>query len=242
VASFALNARRLIETPTTARYLKAIETGQINRHIGGTLRNVALWVEQSLIIRLMIRVPLRQRNIREMRLYHNLLRRPDGTWMLTYRGTELKMSHRNGRENCVSYTFPPELQELLEDWLARWRPLVVNAAGAPFVFVTRNGNPIDMKLLRQWLMTTTWAFNGVAVNPHMLRHIWATEYIKSTHDIIGAAYMLGDTVQTVLKHYAHLLDADAEVRAMQWLRTRLAQDPESTLPSNPDTPPQGQDK
>lgn len=28
--------------------------------------------------------------------------------------------------------------------------------------------------------------------------------------------MLGDTVYSVLKHYAHLLDADTEARAMQW--------------------------
>ena len=67
----------------------------------------------------------------------------------------------------------------------------------------------------------TWKFSGVPVNPHMIRDIWATEYIKSTRDIIGAAYMLGDTVETVLKYYAHLLDADAEERAVQWLTTRL---------------------
>jgi hypothetical protein len=67
----------------------------------------------------------------------------------------------------------------------------------------------------------TWKFSGVPVNPHMICDIWATEYTKSTRDIIGAAYMLGNTVEMVLKYYAHLLDADAEERAVQWLTTRL---------------------
>jgi hypothetical protein len=68
----------------------------------------------------------------------------------------------------------------------------------------------------------TYKFTDVAVNPHMMRDIWATEYIKATRDIAGAAYILGNTVEVVLKHYAHLLDADAEARASQWLSQAIS--------------------
>ena len=36
--------------------------------------------------------------------------------------------------------------------------------------------------------------------------------IKRTGDFIGAAKRLGDTIETVMKHYAHLLDDEAEAK------------------------------
>ncbi len=55
----------------------------------------------------------------------------------------------------------------------------------------------------------------------MVRTIWATEYIKATSNLIDAAFMLGDTVETVLKHYAKLLDQDCGKRASQWVAKTL---------------------
>lgn len=63
------------------------------------------------------------------------------------------------------------------------------------------------------------------MNPHMVRTIWATEYIKSTRNFIDAAYMLGDRVETVLKSYAKLLDQDCEKRARAWLSRTLKDEP-----------------
>jgi hypothetical protein len=63
------------------------------------------------------------------------------------------------------------------------------------------------------------------MNPHMVRTIWATEYIKSTKNFIDAAYMLGDTVETVLHSYADLLDEDCEKRAIAWLSRTLTDEP-----------------
>src|SRR5438874_7099622 len=65
------------------------------------------------------------------------------------------------------------------------------------------------------------------MNPHMVRTIWATEYIKSTRNFIDAAYMLGDRVETVLKSYAKLLDQDCEQRARAWLSRTLKDEPPS---------------
>ena len=83
----------------------------------------------------------------------------------------------------------------------------------PYVFITRKGRPRTEESIGNLVTSTTWRFIGIAVNPQTIRSIWATESIKTTRDIAGAAYMLGNTVQMVLKHYAHLLDAEAEQRA-----------------------------
>lgn len=65
------------------------------------------------------------------------------------------------------------------------------------------------------------------MNPHMIRTVWATEYIKSTKNFIDAAYMLGDRVETVLHSYANLLDEDCGKRANSWLSTTLKDEPPS---------------
>jgi integrase len=61
----------------------------------------------------------------------------------------------------------------------------------------------------------------VAVTPHMFRDIFATEYLnENPGDAAGVARRLGNTVATVYRHYAHLLNASADARADSWLRSK----------------------
>jgi Phage integrase family len=225
---YPLHAQRLLDTAYARKIHARLDDPHVYPELRGRpLRGIAFYVGVSLILRLLVRIPLRQRNIREMRLERNLIRLPDGTWRITFRGAELKIAQRRGREHQVTYTFPPDLQGLLEEWLTVWRPRLAKPADT-HVFVTGRGTPFTVGDLYTLICRTTWKFSGVAVNPHLIRDIWATEYIKSTRDLVGAAYMLGDTVEIVLQHYAHLLDAEAEQRATEWLRTWL---PDETSPT-----------
>jgi Phage integrase family len=233
---YPLHAQRLLDTAYARKIRARLDDPQAHPELRGRpLRGTAFYVGVSLILRLLVRLPLRQRNIREMRLGRNLIRLPDGTWRITFRGAELKIAQRHGREHQVTYAFPPDLQELLEEWLTVWRPRLVKPADT-HVFVTGRGTPFTVGDLYTLICRTTWKFSGVAVNPHLIRDIWATEYIKSTRDVVGAAYMLGDTVEIVLQHYAHLLDAEAEQRATAWLRTQLSDEtspPAATADARP---------
>jgi hypothetical protein len=213
---YPFNAKRLLEY----EYARRLYRG---RRASGSMRRIAIWVELSLIIRLLVRIPLRQRNIRELQLGQNLIppSTPTGTWQIRFRGAELKVGYRHGRENILVHNIPSAIQGLLEEWLTRWRPLLLKEANDPYVFLTEKGNPFRPEGLYSAITRTTWKFSGVRMNPHLIRDIWATEYIKSTRDLIGAASRLGDTVESVLRHYAHLLDADAESRASDWLQGRL---------------------
>ena len=56
----------------------------------------ALRFQQGLMLKFLVRVPLRQRNLREMRLEDNLFKDDSSHWQLYFRGSELKIGTRQG--------------------------------------------------------------------------------------------------------------------------------------------------
>jgi hypothetical protein len=51
----------------------------------------------------------------------------------------------------------------------------------------------------------------------MIRTVWTTEYIRETGDFFNAAIMLNDTLETVIKTYAHLRDENVATKVYQWV-------------------------
>jgi hypothetical protein len=167
------------------------------------------------------------------------LYRKEGKWYIRFQSAELKISHVKGRVNRVEHPFPEDLVDLLQEWLSQWRAILIScqkesgigaekvAAGQEFVLLNSVGTPLTIQQVTWAYESATYRFSGIAMNPHMVRTIWATEYIKSTKNFIDAAYMLGDKVETVLHSYAHLLDEDCGKRASSWLSTVLKDEPQS---------------
>lgn len=202
-------------------------------------RGLATDVLTSLLIGLEIRIPFRQRNLREM-LWNpqnpengqNLYLR-HGSWHLRFSGLELKIPFVKGAVHSVEHEFPSDLVSLLEEWLRRWRPIQLlgqktrhrgsecSRNGQELVFLNMAGGPLVANGVNETFNRATYKFTGIAVNVHMIRTIWATEYIKDTKNVVDAAFMLGDTVETVLKSYAKLLDQDCGKRASEWVTKRL---------------------
>lgn len=249
---YPLNALRLSELcPATQYAVRQTPNEMPNRRYTAssngykrgyrTFRFYGLRVLQSLLIRLLVRIPLRQRNLREM-LWHpscpsegrNLYKK-DGVWRLRFVGAELKVEEVKGEVNSISYDFPVDLVELLEEWLYKWRRIIIEGQKGrylhaertsneqEFAFLNSRGRPLQLPQVTTWFERATYKFTSVAVNPHMIRTIWATEYIKSTRNFADAAYMLGDTVETVIKTYAKLLDEDCSKRASEWINQRLSE-------------------
>jgi hypothetical protein len=168
----------------------------------------------------------------------NLYQR-SGQWHLRFSGNELKIPFLKGELHSVAHPFPVGLVNLLEEWLWTWRPLLAAGAtgsehgnersmnGQEFVFLNLRGGPLSGKQVTDSFQSATYRLTGIAVNPHMVPTIWATEYINATRNLIDAAYMLGDTVETVLKSYAKLLDQDCGKRASEWLAKTLGNEPPS---------------
>jgi hypothetical protein len=84
-----------------------------------------------------------------------------------------------------------------------WRPLLPGH-NRPELFTVWTKRPFTANALNTEVKKAIFSYTGRATNIHRLRDIWATEFIEQTQDFPLAASMLGDTVETVLRHYMHL--------------------------------------
>jgi integrase len=223
---YPLNEERLktsLYARTVAQHIKDPEHFPMCHGWSSSFTKTAWKGQMSIIIRLLARLPLRQRNIREMRLNHNLKRTADGRWEIHFRGKELKVAMRQGRENEVRYLFPEELCFQLDEFLKVWRPCLLGAApDCQMVFINRYGKPLTSNLLNAMYTRTVYRVLGKYTTIHMARDAWASDYLDATGDVAGAADRLGDTPQTVLLHYAHILKRRTADRTGQWITGHLA--------------------
>jgi hypothetical protein len=195
-----------------------------HRHQGehrGSLR--ATRFQRGLILKLLVRIPLRQRNVREMQLGTNLYE-DQGHWHLHFSGSELKVGERRGRINTyhVDLTdYCPDLLPVLTEFLQVYRPRLPGAAASKLCFLTRRGRPFTDIGLRAELASTVAMRTGQRFYPHLIRTIWATEYLKATQDFTTAATMLGDTLPVVMRTYYEIVHEDQHAKAKAFLSTAL---------------------
>ena len=69
------------------------------------------------------------------------------------------------------------------------------------VFTTKTGRPFSAYALNAEFKKTVYAYTGRVMNIHLVRDVWANEYIAATGDVATAAVILGDTVETVIRCY-----------------------------------------
>jgi len=160
----------------------------------------------GLMLKLLVRVPLRQRNLREMQLDRNLFQDPQtGHWVLEFVGDQLKIGTRGQQANVYSVNltnYCPEWLPYLTEWLAAHRPKLPNAATSPYVFLTQYGSPYTKGKLGGEISKTVMRRTGQRFYPHLIRTVFTTEYLDANHgDYRGAATMLGDMPATVMKAY-----------------------------------------
>ena len=180
----------------------------------------------SLMLRLWTYIPYRQRNMREMQLGEHLHKDRDGQWRITFRGEQLKIATKRGRTNVFDLPFPETLVPLLEDYLATWRPILLTKASHPenHVFLTKHGNPYDPDSLRRVTKHLVYRYTGKDWHPHIVRTVWATEWIQKSHgDFPTAAIMLNDRLETVIANYAHLQEENVAEKAYRLIEERNGQ-------------------
>jgi len=179
----------------------------------------ALCMQRSLIIRLLVRCPMRQRNIRDMKLNQNL-KLVNGKWIIEFIGEENKVALKSGVENVYKMNFPIDLQQQLEEFIYEYRPLLCRN-NYENVFLNRNGGLYDHASLNLEIKKCVYSYTEKPLNIHMFRTIWATEFILKTKDFITASIRLNDRIETVLKHYSHLFNIDTEAKVTEFLKEVL---------------------
>lgn len=183
----------------------------------------ALAHQRSLMLRLLVRIPMLQRQLRECQLEKHLYRDAHGIWQLEFSGQDLKRERKsNGKLNTFRFRFPDDLVPHLEEYLQQFRPLIPRADTAVHLFLTKNGNPYTRSQLRRELTHAVYQYTGRRVYPHLVRTIRATRCIKTRKEFTTAAYGLGDTEATVQKYYQELLDEEHQQDASDFVQHELA--------------------
>jgi integrase len=189
----------------------------------GALR--ACRYQYGVILRLLVNVPLRQRNIREMQIGTHLTQDPTTKhWFLDFRGDDLKIGHRGGEVNTYTIDLTdhcPDWVALLEEWLAVHRRKLPGALESPFVFLTQYGKPYTAGSLYHILSATVSKRTGRRFYPHLVRTMWATECLEDTRDFQVAATMLGDTLTVTIRIYYYLIKKYYNTKAKAFLASAL---------------------
>jgi hypothetical protein len=165
--------------------------------------------QKGVMLKLLVRVPLRQRNLRELQLEKNLYqdREEPKHWHLHFQGSELKIGMREGQVNVYHVNLAEEtdgLVPVLEEFLRDHRPRLPGAATSPYLFLTMHGRAFTAQTLHKELADTVFMRTGQRFYPHLIRTTLTTEYLERAHDsdAFGTlAIMLGDKPETVRKHY-----------------------------------------
>jgi integrase len=184
--------------------------------------------QKGVILKLLVRVPLRQRNVRELRLGEHLYQDQEAHWHLHFQGGDLKIGARGGRVNAYTVNlteYAPEFIPLLEEFLTVHRPRLPGATTSPFLFLTNHGRPFSQQTLRVELAETVAMRTGQRFYPHLIRSIWATEYLEKTQDFTTAAVLLGDTLKVVMQTYYDVVNKDHHAKAKAFLGTALRSGP-----------------
>ena len=119
--------------------------------------------------------------------------------------------------------FPATLVPVLEDYLTTWRPILCAVSARPenHVFLTQHGQPYRLNPLGATVKNIVYRYTGKAWHPHLIRTVWATEWIRKTHgDFYTVAFMLNDKLETVIANYAHLLEEDVAEKAYRLIDER----------------------
>ena len=181
--------------------------------------------QRGVILKLLVRVPLRQRNVREMQLDRHLWKdTTTGHWHLEFAGDDLKIGSRGPEVNRYELnlsTYRPEFIPILKEWLTVHRPKLPGAQASPFVFLTQRGKPHISKTLHGDLSDAVAMRTGKRFYPHIVRTMWATEYLKETQDFQTAATMLGDQLRTVIATYYDVVHKEQIPKASAFLDKKL---------------------
>lgn len=125
--------------------------------------------------------------------------------------------HRSGRKSRArTIPFSRDTLTLLLRWYAArcesGEPL--DADGRPFpdagAFVTLRthpGHPMTPRNIRG-VLSAAGARAGIDVHPHLLRHTFATQYLRNGGDPFTLQTLLGHATMEMVRHYVHFVQAD----------------------------------
>jgi integrase len=208
-------------------------------------------VRDALLIKWLLTLPWRQRNIREARLGPiagggNIFKeesppllamaRPRSVeaavrtdpnakcWRVFFGSEETKTRH------VVRCFVPSQLTPLLEDYVANHRPQLVGNVDPGTLFVNDHGRPFNAQSLEVRMGRITMGYAGRRVTPQLLRDVFAVAWLNDhPEDFVTLSRILWHrNINTTIRVYCRNFDESYATRHIEdWLdqkalRTRLA--------------------
>jgi hypothetical protein len=204
----------------------------------------SLLVMEELLMKWLVTLPWRQRNIRECRIggsEPNLFQgkippfsdidKPEWVQQEEQKNPEAKFwqfrfspdETKTGNE--VNALLPRPLIGLLEEYLGEFRPHLVHGADPGTLFLNRAGNPLSLSQMTRTVGDLTLRHGGRRVTPHPFRDIVAYTWLKEhPEDFLTLSKMLWHhNINTTIGTYGSRFNESSGVCAMEsWLEEREA--------------------
>ncbi len=203
----------LMRVPDTIKQkrLNIERNGQKKKRNISMLHQAKLFMEE-LMYRFLLERPIRQKNLREMKLDFNLVHQNDGHWLVKYKGEEMK----NGLP--FQFPFPIELEPMLVDYLKKYRHYVCNGYDNEYVFPNPNGGHIDARVIQRMVHNYTIEALGKPMNPHLIRDCVAYDFLKENPGqyLILSQLLAHSDPNTTIQIYGHFEAEEAVVLYDRW--------------------------
>lgn len=163
----------------------------------------------ELILGLLIACPLRAKNLQTLTYNPNntgsIYRTGAGQWRVRIELANLKNGKSKKALGVYDVPLPGWLNGRLDDYVATVRPLLVGGRDSGYLLLTEDGNRLDSLTALVVRITRSYVPGCMGFGPHSFRHIVATDWLKKhPNDFLTVSELLGDTIETVIREYAHL--------------------------------------
>lgn len=173
----------------------------------------------ELLLGMLISNPLRRKNQIELSYLPdnsgNVYQTSTGEWRIRLRNSVFK----NGKKTTGNKIGPYDvrvsdwLHHLLADYVKCFRPILQGQEQADNLFLSVHGRPMNDMTHRVLNLTRAHIPGSGGFGPHAFRHIVATDWLRrNPNDFLTVAQLLNDTLEVVMRTYAHLKRDDALTR------------------------------
>ncbi len=165
---------------------------------------MAVKYRDGLMIAFLAARPIRRGNLASIRIDQHLIRRGND-WHLAFEAHEVK------NRRPLEFVFPSDLVPYLEQYLSRWRPILLQGQITDRLWITRYGRPMSDDTTYVRVTKVTKRAFGKPLNPHLFRDCAATtiaiedpEHVQTGATILGHA-----SFKTTERHYIHAPSIEA---------------------------------
>lgn len=187
----------------------------------------ALARRNELLLGVLLSNPLRRKNLVALTYKADntgsVYRTAAGEWRIRIASRDFKNGKKRGAAHRYDVAIASWLGPLMTDYVEHFRPVLLGESSADNLFVSsKDGRPLkDMTHVVHKLTRAHIAGSG-GFGPHSFRHLVASDWLRrNPNDFLTVAELLNDTLEVVMKTYAHLKKDDALTRHSSQLKDLL---------------------